>query len=136
MSYLQEFKTFAMRGSFVDLAIGVVIGAAFGKVVSSFVNDIIMPPIGVLLGGTDFSKLAITLKHATAKSPAVLLNYGTFINNIIDFLIVAFVIFLVIKGMNQLLPPPKEEPITRDCPECCMSIPIKAKKCGHCQTKF
>lgn len=136
MSFIKEFKAFAMRGSVVDLAIGVIIGAAFGKIVSSFVNDIIMPPIGVLLGGVDFSSLAITIHAATPTSPAVLLRYGSFINTVIDFAIVAFVIFMVIKAMNKLLPPPIEEPKTRDCPECLMPIPVQAKKCGHCQTKF
>ena len=125
-----------MRGSVVDLAIGVIIGAAFGKIVNSFVNDIIMPPIGVLLGGVDFSKLAITIHAATATHPAVTINYGAFINTVIDFAIVAFTIFVVIKAMNRLLPPPKVESTTRDCPECLMQIPAKAKKCGHCQTQF
>lgn len=123
-----------MRGSVVDLAIGVIIGAAFGKIVNSFVNDIIMPPIGVLLGGVDFSNLAVTLHEATPTHPAVLFRYGAFINTIVDFSIVAFVIFMVIKGMNRLLPPPVVEPKTKNCPECLMDIPVKAKKCGHCQT--
>lgn len=136
MSFIKEFKEFAMRGSMVDLAIGVVIGAAFGKIVSSLVNDIIMPPIGVLLGGVDFSSLALTIHPATKTAPAVLLRYGSFINAVVDFAIIAFVIFLVIKAMNKLLPPPVVEPVTKDCPECMMAIPIKAKKCGHCQTVF
>ncbi len=136
MSLIQEFKTFAMRGSVVDLAIGVIIGAAFGKIVNSLVNDIIMPPIGSLLGGVDFSSLAITLHSATDTSPAVLIKYGAFINTVVDFAIVAFVIFLVIKAMNKLLPPPVVEPVSKDCPECLMPIPIKAKKCGHCQTNL
>jgi large conductance mechanosensitive channel len=136
MSFIQELKTFAMRGSVVDLAIGVIMGAAFGKIVNSFVNDIIMPPIGVLLGGVDFSKLAITVHPATETSPAVLIKYGAFINTVVDFAIIAFVIFMVIKAMNKLLPPPVVEPITKDCPECLMPIPVKAKKCGHCQTKI
>lgn len=136
MSWIQEFKTFALRGSVVDLAIGVVIGAAFGKIVGSFVSDIIMPPIGVLLGGVDFSSLAFTLHPATATSPAVLIKYGSFINTVVDFAIVAFVIFLVIKGMNRLLPPAPAEVTTKDCPECLMPVPVKAKKCGHCQSKL
>lgn len=136
MSFIQELKAFAMRGSVVDLAIGVIIGAAFGKIVSSFVNDIIMPPLGVLLGGADFNSLAITIHQATPTSPAVLIKYGSFINTIVDFGIIAFVIFMVIKMMNKLLPPPVVEPITKDCPECLMPIPVKAKKCGHCQTIF
>jgi large conductance mechanosensitive channel len=136
MSWIKEFKEFAMRGSVVDLAIGVIIGAAFGRIVNSFVNDVLMPPIGALLGGVDFSNLSITIHQATATSPAVLIKYGAFINAVIDFGIVAFVIFAVIKTMNKLLPPPKVEPVTKDCPECMMNIPIKAKKCGHCQTVF
>lgn len=134
MSFFQELKTFAMRGSMVDLAIGVIIGAAFGKVVNSLVNDIIMPPIGVLLGGVDFNNLAFTIHPATATTPAVLIKYGAFISTLVDFGIIALVIFMVIKAMNKLLPPPVVEPATKDCPECLMSIPVKAKKCGHCQT--
>lgn len=136
MSIIQEFKAFAMRGSVVDLAIGVIIGGAFGKIVSSFVNDIIMPPIGVLLGGVNFSDLAITIHAATPTTPAVELRYGAFLNTVIDFSIIAFVIFVVIKAMNQILPPPVVEPTTKECPECCMSIPAKAKKCGHCQANL
>lgn len=136
MSFIQEFKKFAMRGNAVDLAVGVVIGAVFGKIVNSLVNDIIMPPIGAIIGGIDFSDLAITIFPETPSSPAVLIKYGAFINTVVDFVIVAFVIFLVIKGMNKLLPPPVVEPATRDCPECLMQIPVKAKKCGHCQTQF
>lgn len=136
MSLIKEFKKFAMRGSVVDLAIGVIIGAAFGKIVNSFVNDLIMPPIGMLLGGVDFNQLAITLKPATEGNPAVLIRYGAFINTIIDFAIIAFVIFMVIKAMNKILPPPIEEAKTKDCPECLMPIPSKAKKCAHCQTKL
>jgi len=136
MSIIEEFKKFAMRGSVVDLAIGVIIGAAFGKIVNSFVSDIIMPPIGALLGGVDFSNLAITIHKATETTPAVLLRYGAFINTVVDFGIIAFVIFMVIKFMNKLLPPPVVEPVTKDCPECLMPIPVKAKKCGHCQTQL
>lgn len=101
MSLLKEFKTFAMRGNVIDLAIGIIIGAAFGKIVSSFVNDILMPPIGVLLGGMDFSNLSVILKYADDGKPLATLNYGVFINSIIDFIIVAFAIFLVIKAINQ-----------------------------------
>ena len=131
MSFLQEFKAFAMRGNALDLAVGVIIAAAFGKIVNSLVNDILMPPIGALLGGTDFSDLALTVHEATATTPAVLLRYGAFINTIVDFSIIAFVIFLTIKAINKLLPP--VETITKECPECLMTIPSKAKKCGHCQ---
>jgi large conductance mechanosensitive channel len=97
-----EFKDFAMRGNVVDMAVGIVIGGAFGKIVSSFVADVLMPPIGLLLGNVDFSELAITLQEATGDSAAVLMKYGVFINTIIDFVIIAFAIFLVIKGMNSL----------------------------------
>ena len=134
MSFIQEFKAFAMRGSVVDLAIGVIIGAAFGRIVNSFVNDIIMPPIGVILGGVDFSDLALTIHEATPTHPVVLWRYGSFINTVVDFAIIAFVIFMVIKAMNKLLPPQPVEPLTKECPECLMQIPRKAKKCGHCQT--
>jgi len=102
MKWLQEFKTFAVRGNVVDMAVGIVIGAAFGKIVSSFVADVIMPPIGLLIGGVDFSKLVITIKKAAETTAAVTLNYGKFIQSVIDFIIIAFAIFMVIKGINTL----------------------------------
>jgi large conductance mechanosensitive channel len=102
MSMMQEFKSFAMKGNVADMAVGIIIGAAFGKIVSSLVNDVIMPPIGLLLGGVDFSNLGITLRQAVEGSPAVVLKYGVFINTIVDFLIVAFAIFLVIRALNAL----------------------------------
>lgn len=102
MSMIKEFKEFAMKGNVVDMAVGIIIGAAFGKIVTSFVGDVIMPPIGVLLGGIDFSNLTLTLKAATESTPAVVLSYGKFINTVIDFLIVAFAIFMAIKAMNSL----------------------------------
>jgi large conductance mechanosensitive channel len=102
MKWLQEFKTFAVRGNVVDMAVGIVIGAAFGKIVSSFVADVIMPPIGLLIGGVDFSKLVITIKKATETTAAVTLNYGNFIQTVIDFVIIAFAIFVVIKAINTL----------------------------------
>jgi large conductance mechanosensitive channel len=102
MKWLQEFKTFAVRGNVVDMAVGIVIGAAFGKIVSSFVADVIMPPIGLLIGGVDFSKLVITIKQATETTAAVTLNYGKFIQSIIDFTIIAFAIFMVINAINTL----------------------------------
>jgi large conductance mechanosensitive channel len=102
MSLIKEFKEFAMRGNVVDMAIGIVIGSAFGKIVSSLVNDVIMPPIGLLLGGIDFNNFALTLKQAAGDSPAVAIRYGTLINVVVDFLIVAFVLFMVIKLMNTL----------------------------------
>lgn len=120
MSIIQEFKTFAMRGNVVDMAVGIIIGGAFGKIVSSFVADVIMPPIGLLIGGVDFTNLAITIKEAAGSAAAVTLNYGKFIQSIVDFVIIAFAIFLVIKAMNVLQkrkdeapapppPPTKEE---------------------------
>jgi large conductance mechanosensitive channel len=102
MSIVKEFKEFAVKGDAVDMAVGIVIGAAFGKIVNSLVNDVIMPPIGMLIGGVDFKNLVIKMKEATATQPAVTLNYGMFINNVIDFLIVAFAIFMVVKGINHL----------------------------------
>ncbi len=114
MSIIKEFKAFAMRGNVVDMAVGIIIGVAFGKIVSSLVSDVLMPPIGLLMGGVDFSHLAITLKQATETSAAVTLNYGVFINTVIDFIIVAFSVFLIIKGMNKLkkaeAPPAPESP--------------------------
>jgi large conductance mechanosensitive channel len=110
MNLLQEFKKFAMRGSVVDLAVGIIIGAAFGKIVTSLVNDVLMPPIGMFLGGVDFSSLAITVKEASAGSPAVVIKYGAFINTIIDFVIVAFAIFMLIKGINTLKKKEEEKP--------------------------
>jgi len=117
MSMIKEFKEFAMRGSVVDLAVGIIIGAAFGKIVTSLVNDVIMPPIGILIGGVDFSNLWLTLKDATATAPAVVVKYGAFINTIIDFVIVAFAIFILIRAINSFkkkaeaapAAPPREE---------------------------
>jgi large conductance mechanosensitive channel len=102
MSVIQEFKEFAVKGNVVDLAVGVIIGAAFGKIVSSFVGDVVMPPLGVLMGGMNFADLAVTIKEASGKSPAVMIAYGKFIQAVVDFLIVAFVIFMAIKGINRL----------------------------------
>jgi large conductance mechanosensitive channel len=102
MSFISDFKSFAMRGNVVDMAVGVIIGGAFGKIVSSLVSDIVMPPIGILLGGVDFSDLAVTLKHATADAAAVTINYGMFLQTVIDFLIIALAIFSVIRVMNRL----------------------------------
>jgi len=102
MKIIQEFKTFAMKGNVADMAVGIIIGAAFGKIVSSLVNDIIMPPIGLLVGGIDFGNLSITIKEAVDNSPAVIIKYGMFINTVIDFIIVAWAIFIVIKAMNSL----------------------------------
>jgi len=116
MGLIQEFKTFAMRGNVVDMAVGIIIGGAFGKIVSSFVADVIMPPIGIIIGGVDFTSLAITLKEAVGDKAAVTINYGKFIQSVVDFIIIAFAIFLVIKAMNTLqkkqeeVPPPPAPP--------------------------
>jgi large conductance mechanosensitive channel len=137
-SWWAEFKKFAMQGNMIDLAIGVVIGAAFGKVVTSLVNDVIMPPLGVLMGGVDFSDKVITLKpeelDAAGKviHPASVLKYGAFINNILDFLIVAFSIFVVIKLISMAKHKPSEEPTSKECPMCLSTIPVAAKRCAHC----
>lgn len=136
---LKQFKEFAMRGSVLDLAVGVIIGVAFGKIVASLVDDILMPPIGRLLGRVDFSGLFINLSDksfetlAAAKAAgAPTLNYGNFINTIINFLIVAFTIFLVVRSVNKWMPKPPAPVTTKDCPQCAMAIPVAAKKCGHC----
>ncbi len=102
MSMMSEFKSFAMRGNVMDMAVGIVIGGAFGKIVSSFVNDVLMPPIGMMMGGVDFSELAVVLKEASGEAAAVTLNYGIFIQTVLDFLIIAFAIFMVIKAMNNM----------------------------------
>jgi large conductance mechanosensitive channel len=139
---LKEFKEFALRGNVLDLAVGVIIGAAFGKVVSSLVDDVIMPPLGRIIGHVDFSSLFInlssthydTLAEAKARS-APTLNYGTFINTIINFLIVAVAIFILVRAVNRWVPKPSPPPPPRpmkDCPQCAMAIPVAAKKCGHC----
>jgi len=139
---LKEFKEFAMRGSVLDLAVGVIIGAAFGKVVSSLVDDVIMPPVGRLLGHVDFSNLFINLSDthfeslAEAKrAGAPTLNYGTFLNTIINFIIVAFAVFLLVRSVNKWLPKPVPPPppvTTKTCPQCAMAIPVAAKKCPYC----
>ena len=136
MSMIKEFKAFAMRGNVVDMAVGIIIGAAFGRIVSSLVNDVMMPPIGALIGGVDFGNIGLTIKEATASSPAVTMKWGMFVNAAIDFLIVAFVIFIVVKAMNALKRKGEvpETPTTRACPECMMEIPIKARRCGHCSS--
>jgi len=116
MSMMQEFKKFAMRGNVMDMAIGIIIGAAFGKIVSSIVADVIMPPIGLLLGGVDFSSLAITLREGSEGVEPVLLKYGVFINTVIDFLIIAFAIFMVVKGMNAMKKKEEEKPAAPPAP--------------------
>ena len=116
MSMMDEFKSFAMRGNVVDMAVGIVIGGAFGKIISSFVADVIMPPIGVIVGGVDFSKLAIVIQEAAGDVAAVTINYGKFIQTMIDFIIVAFAIFMVIKGMNSLKKKEEEAPAEPPAP--------------------
>jgi large conductance mechanosensitive channel len=139
---LKEFKEFAMRGNVLDMAVGIIIGAAFGKIVNSLVNDVIMPPIGLLLGKVDFSSLFINLSGqevpslaAAKEMGAATLNYGAFINTIIDFVLVAFAIFLLIKQVNRFMKKKEEapaEPTSKDCPHCFSSIPIKATRCAFC----
>jgi large conductance mechanosensitive channel len=137
MGMLKEFKEFAMKGNVMDMAVGIIIGAAFGKIVSSLVSDVVMPPIGLLLGNVDFSSLSYTLKEATDSSPAVDIKYGLFINTILDFVIVALAIFLVIKQLNRLKKPaPAAAVTTKDCPYCQMSVPLKATRCGHCTSEL
>ena len=141
---LKEFKEFALKGNVVDLAIAVIIGAAFGKVVSSFVNDIIMPPIGMLLGGVSFSDLFISLDGQTYPSLAVAqaagaatINYGVFLTTLIDFVIIAWVLFLVVKAMNRMKKAPAPaDPTTKTCPQCATEIPIKAVRCPHCTSNL
>jgi large conductance mechanosensitive channel len=142
---LKEFKEFIMRGNVLDLAVAVIIGGAFGSIVTSFVNDIIMPPIGLLLGNVDFSNLFINLSGTPYQSlaeaqnaGAPTINYGLFLNTIINFIIIAFAIFLVIKAANRLQKAPKtvEEPTTKECPFCLSSIPIKATRCPHCTSQL
>ena len=137
---LKEFKDFAMRGNVVDMAVGIIIGAAFGKIVSSLVKDVIMPPIGLLLGDVDFANLFINLSsksyetlEAAKKAGAATINYGAFTNTVIDFVIIAFAIFMVIKQLNRMKKqPPPADPTTKECPHCYSTIPMKATRCGHC----
>lgn len=116
MSLIKEFKEFAVKGNVIDMAVGIIIGGAFGKIVSSFVADVVMPPIGVLLGGVDFAKLSLTVKEATETTEAVKVNYGMFLNTIIDFIIIAFVIFMVIKAMNKMKKKEEEKPAAPPAP--------------------
>jgi large conductance mechanosensitive channel len=135
MSLAKEFKEFAMKGNVVDMAVGIIIGGAFGKIITSLVNDVIMPPIGMLLGGADFKGLMIPLKQTAPGVVDVAIKYGVFINTVLDFTIVALAIFLLVKGMNSLrkqAPAPVAAPTTKQCPECQMDIPLAAKRCGHC----
>ncbi len=128
----KEFREFAMRGNVVDMAVGIIIGTAFGKIITSLVNDIIMPPIGFILGRVDFSSLAITLHQKTDTLPAVVISYGTFINTIINFAIIAFCMFIVVRQMNKITQTKPQEPVKKDCPFCCSSIAAKATRCPDC----
>ena len=147
---LKEFKEFAMRGNVVDMAVGIVIGAAFGTIINSFVADIIMPPIGLILGNVDFSGMFIVLKEGKVAGPyetiaaakaagAVTLNYGLFINTIISFLIIAFSVFIVIRNINRLKrqeEAPPAVPATKECPYCIAAIPVKAVRCPQCTSEL
>ena len=147
---LKEFKEFAMRGNVVDMAVGIIIGAAFGTIIGTLVSDVLMPPIGLLLGNVDVSNLFVVLKEGKVAGPyatvaaakgagAVTLNYGMFINTIVNFLIVAFAIFFLIRGMNSMKKKeeaPAAAPTTKECPHCLSTIPVKATKCGHCTSEL
>ena len=141
---LKEFKEFAMKGNVLDMAVGIIIGAAFGKIVTSFVSDVLMPPLGLLLGKMDFASLFLNLsgQHyptiAAAKAAgAATLNYGLFINTIIDFLIVAFAVFLLVRQVNRFKrQQPESAPVTKDCPYCASAIPAPASRCPHCTSQL
>ena len=143
MAMMKEFREFAARGNVVDLAVGVIIGAAFGKIVTSFVNDIVMPPIGMMIGGVDFKSLFIALNRQqyasladAQKAGAPTINYGIFLNTILEFLIVAFVIFLMVQQINRLKAPAPPTEEARDCPFCLSRIPLKATRCPHCTSEL
>jgi large conductance mechanosensitive channel len=146
----KEFKEFAMRGNVMDMAVGIIIGAAFGAIIKSLVSDVLMPPIGLLLGNVDFSNLFIVIKEGATAGPfatladaqkagAVTINYGMFINTIISFIIIAFAIFIVIRSLNRLKrqeEAPPAEPTTKECPHCFSTIPIKATRCPQCTSEL
>lgn len=142
----KEFREFAMKGNVVDMAVGIIIGAAFGKIVTSFVNDVLMPPIGLLLGKVNFSNLFIDLSGSgfatleeAKKAGAATINYGLFLNTILDFLIVAFAVFLLVRQINRLRRAPEPAPAaptTKECPFCLSAIPIKAVRCPHCTSEL
>lgn len=141
---MEEFRKFIARGNVIDLAVGIVIGAAFATVVTSFVDDILMPPIGLLLGGVDFSNLFITLSEgeyaslaAAKEAGAATINYGLFVNNIISFLIVSFAVFMVVRAYNRMRKPEPEAASTeKPCPYCLMTVPLAATRCGHCTSEI
>ena len=146
----KEFKEFAMRGNVVDMAVGIIIGGAFGTIAKSRVSDVIMPPIGLLLGGVDFSDLFIELRQGATPGPyaaltdaqaagAVTINYGLFVNNVVSFIIVALAVFFLVKAINRLRRTEEEapaEPTTKECPKCFTAIPIKATRCPHCTSEI
>ncbi|MBI3760744.1 MAG: large conductance mechanosensitive channel protein MscL [Chloroflexi bacterium] len=139
---LKEFKDFIMRGNVLDLAIAVIVGGAFGKIVTSLVSDVIMPPIGLVLGQVDFSRLYINLSSTpyaslaeAEKAGAPTINYGVFLNAVIDFLIVAFLVFLLVRAVNRMRKP-QPAPTTKECPYCLSTIPIKATRCAHCTSEL
>jgi large conductance mechanosensitive channel len=150
MKMLKEFREFAMRGNVIDMAVGIIIGAAFGAIVSSLVSDVVMPPIGLLLGKVDFSNLFAVLKEGSSAGPyasladaqkagAVTVNYGFFLNKIISFVIVAFAVFLLVRSINKLKrqqEAPAAAPTTKECPHCLSVIPIKATRCAHCTSEL
>lgn len=144
MSFLNDFKAFAVRGNVVDMAVGIIIGAAFGKIIDSAVKDVIMPPIGQILGGVDFKQLYINLGdkpyetlELAEKAGAPLIKYGAFINTMVDFTIVAFVIFVMVRMINNLKKQPAPaDPTTKECPHCLSAIPIKATRCAHCTSEL
>jgi large conductance mechanosensitive channel len=149
MGMIKEFKEFAVKGNALDLAVGVIIGAAFGSIVTSLVKDVIMPPIGLVTGGLNFDNLFVVLKEApggggpfatpaqAVAAGAVTLNYGNFITLLVNFLIVAFVIFMVVRAINNMKrPAPAAAPVSKDCPSCTMTIPIKATRCPHCTSEL
>lgn len=144
---LKEFREFAMRGNAVDMAVGIVIGAAFGAIVQSLVADVIMPPIGLILGNVDFSNLFVVLKEGAAVAPyaslaeaqkagAVTINYGKFLNSVVSFIIVAFAVFLLIRAINKVKKQEQTKPATKECPQCCSTISVKAKRCPNCTSQL
>ena len=144
---LKEFREFAMRGNVVDMAVGIIIGVAFGAIVQSLVADVIMPPIGLILGNVDFSNLFVVLKEGAAAAPyaslaeaqkagAVTINYGKFLNAVVSFVIVAFAVFMLIRAINQLKRKEEAAPTTKECPQCFSTIPIKAKRCPNCTSQL
>ncbi len=147
---LKEFKEFAMRGNVVDMAVGIVIGTAFGTIIASLVADVLMPPIGLLLGNVDFSNLFVVLKSGKIAGPyatvaaakgagAVTLNYGRFVNTVISFLIIALAVFFMVRAMNKLKKKeeaPPAAPTTKECPHCFLTIPVKATRCAHCTSEL